>query len=680
MPIRRRLTWIIFAICALAVVEGLGWVTWQAVRLARLEREAREQARLQEAVVLALWRMDSELTPVIAEESRRPYFEYRSFYNPERTYTRMWQELQPGEIRVASELLHSPAPFIKLHFQVEPDGTITSPQAPTGNMRDLAESQYVDGEFIVYATGLVGELAAMVSGAADGRLAAELGGWRVDQPPAAVAGLDQAQFGASQPAPTSPPEVQEGLVSTDELRKSEAEFQNRQQVAQQAFEYGQRSRAKNAPQREEAARKLADAGGKGGEGAEPAAGARDKEDFAERENDRIGAKIAESQPAPAVHGEVEHMGFEPAWLRHPVTGQPELVLRRIVRVDHQTITQGIWLDWPAIRARLTERIRDLLPQAAIEPVLATGGVEPARSRLLASIPAVLSMGPVPRIEAPAFSATHATLAVTWLAVLGAIAAIGVVLRKSMALSDRRGRFVSAVTHELRTPLTTFCLYTEMLADGMVKDEASRRTYLDTLKGESRRLARIVENVLDYARLGQGRAHPNGHVVAMPAADLLARVRPVLERRAEQGGMTLEWTAPDLPGARCSADPQSVERILYNLVDNACKYAAESPDKRIRVAWRVFGGARSGDRLEAVVRDAGPGIPVSERRRVFRSFHRSRRDEHGPKTGLGLGLALSRALARELGGDLELVADGEPGAAIRLTLPVRCAPAAPVPAS
>ncbi len=677
MPIRRRLTWIVFAICALAVVEGLGWVTWQAIRLERLERAAREQARLQEAVVLALWRMDSELTPVIAEESRRPYYHYRSFYYPDRTYTQMWQELQTGQISVASPLLDSPGPFIRLHFQVEPDGTITSPQAPTGNMRDLAESQYVDGEFIVYATGLVSEVAAMVSGPADGRLASGLApGWSAA--PGPLTGFDQAQTGAPDSPLVSAPEVQEGLVSIDELKKSATEFQNRQQVAQQAFEYGgQRARAKNIPQREEADRKLADSGAAADTPAPAAASlamdTRDKDDaFAERENDRtdqVGARIVKSQPGPAPHGEVEHMGFEPAWLRHPVTREPELILRRTVHVDQRTITQGIWLDWPAIRSRLAERIRDLLPAATVEPYTTSGGTDAQRSRLLASIPAVLMAGTLPRLDAPGLTSIHATLAVTWLAVLGAIAAIGVVLRKSMALSDRRGRFVSAVTHELRTPLTTFCLYTEMLADGMVKDEASRRTYLDTLKGESRRLARIVENVLDYARLGQGRAHPNGHAVAMPAADLLARLRPVLERRAEQGGMTLEWAAPDLSGARCSADPQSVERILYNLVDNACKYAAESPDKRIRVLSRMVPGPRDGALLEVVVRDAGPGIPASERRRVFRSFHRSRRDEHGPKTGLGLGLALSRALARELGGDLELVGDASAGAVLRLTLPV-----------
>ncbi len=692
MPTRRVLTWIIFGLCALAVVEGLGWVTWQAVRLERLERQARADARMQEDVTVALWRMDSELTPIIAEESRRPYYEYRSFYYPDRAYTRMWQELQAGEIRVKSDLLESPGPFIRLHFQVEPDGSITSPQAPTGNMRDLAESQYVDGEFIVYATGLLDELTTMVrAGSEAGQLLARAA---LDAPAEPASGTQLGDGERANAAGESAREQQQ-LAAAPELLKSEMEFKNRQQVAQQASEYGQRSRTKTAvPQREESIRGMDDKAvgdardenqKRFAEANEPAPEAatagfpgtkEDERRVGAASTDRV-SPIVPSQPAPPQHAGVEHMGFEPGWLSNPRTGEPELVFRRVVRIDEQQITQGFWLDWPAIRVRLTERVRDLLPQARVEPVLA-GEADLPRSRMVASIPAVLVIGDLPTLVPLGFTATHATLAVTWLAVVGAIAAIGVVLRKSMALSDRRGRFVSAVTHELRTPLTTFCLYTEMLADGMVKDDGARRTYLDTLKGESRRLARIVENVLDYARLGQGRAHTNGQIAPIPVGQVLGKVRPVLERRAEQDRMSLVWDAPpavDAEAARCNADPQSIERILYNLVDNACKYAAEAADRRVHVTTRIVSsGRRQGaDALEVVVRDHGPGIPASEHRRIFQSFHRSRRDEQGPKSGLGLGLALSRGLARELGGDLELLNDAEPGAALRLTLPVSCAP-------
>ncbi len=163
MRTRRWLTWVVFAVCALAVVEGLGWVTWQALRSEKRELQARADAEFQDSVRLALWRMESQATPIIAQESARPYFQYQSFYPAERAYNRMWQEVEQNEVLVPSPLLESSGQCIRLHFQIEPDGTITSPQAPTGNMLDLAESQYVDSEFIVLASQMLGQLPGMLN-------------------------------------------------------------------------------------------------------------------------------------------------------------------------------------------------------------------------------------------------------------------------------------------------------------------------------------------------------------------------------------------------------------------------------------------------------------------------------------------------------------------------------------
>jgi hypothetical protein len=96
MRTARRLTWLIYAVCVLLVVDGLAWVTWQMLSLERREQAAQQDARQQEAVRLALWRMDGLMSPIIATEAARPYFHYRSFYPAERAYTRMWDELQPA--------------------------------------------------------------------------------------------------------------------------------------------------------------------------------------------------------------------------------------------------------------------------------------------------------------------------------------------------------------------------------------------------------------------------------------------------------------------------------------------------------------------------------------------------------------------------------------------------------
>jgi two-component system sensor histidine kinase KdpD len=106
----------------------------------------------------------------------------------------------------------------------------------------------------------------------------------------------------------------------------------------------------------------------------------------------------------------------------------------------------------------------------------------------------------------------------------------------------------------------------------------------------------------------------------------------------------------------------VERILVNLADNACKYAAEAEDRTLRVRVGV-----SGRSLEIRFRDEGPGVAASDRHVIFGAFSRGGHDDSVP--GLGLGLALARALAREMGGDLGLSARGGRGAEFVLTIPV-----------
>jgi signal transduction histidine kinase len=222
-----------------------------------------------------------------------------------------------------------------------------------------------------------------------------------------------------------------------------------------------------------------------------------------------------------------------------------------------------------------------------------------------------------------------TLVLTWVAVLLALVAIAAVLHAARELAERRGRFVSAVTHELRTPLTTFCLYSQMLADGMVGDEASRSEYLGTLKSESQRLARIVENVLEFARLGRRTDRGRAEHLAVPA--LLERAMPRLEQRAAQCGMN----------------------------------AANSVDKRIEIAVKVLKEA-----VEFVVTDHGPGVEQGLRGLIFRPFQRGQSLAHAATPGLGLGLALSRGLARQLGGDLRLEASSGQGSRFVLTLPAQ----------
>ena len=138
--------WSIYAACAATLLLALVWITVMVLRLEQAEYGARIDARHQESVRLALWRLDSWLMPHLARESGRPYFEYQPFYPQRRAYTRLLDEIEAGEILTPSPLLSFQSDYIRLHFQMSPNGTLMSPQVPEGNLRSLAETSYLSVE------------------------------------------------------------------------------------------------------------------------------------------------------------------------------------------------------------------------------------------------------------------------------------------------------------------------------------------------------------------------------------------------------------------------------------------------------------------------------------------------------------------------------------------------------
>src|SRR4051812_32319544 len=140
---RSRLIWLTFVLFLACGVAAMGWMTRTVLRLEHAQAQATEAAALEENVRLALWRMDGALAPILSPEVARPYFEYSAVFPAERAYTRMYTELKSGDVLVPSPLLKSTSPYILLHFQVEPDGRVTSPQAPpAGDVRKIAQARY----------------------------------------------------------------------------------------------------------------------------------------------------------------------------------------------------------------------------------------------------------------------------------------------------------------------------------------------------------------------------------------------------------------------------------------------------------------------------------------------------------------------------------------------------------
>ncbi|MGI5864702.1 MAG: ATP-binding protein [Myxococcales bacterium] len=364
----------------------------------------------------------------------------------------------------------------------------------------------------------------------------------------------------------------------------------------------------------------------------------------------------EERPRPWAMAAPDESVMVPVWIGD------DLLLARRVHVDGVVRIQGSLLDWEGIRRWLLGEVRDLLPDAELAP-LVDGADSTDASRQLASLPALLRPGVVAR-PARARATVRLVLGVAWSGVLLAILAVGALLVGTLSLSERRAAFVSAVTHELRTPLTTFRMYTEMLAEGMVADEGKRQRYLETLHGEARRLSHLVENVLAFARIERGRH--GAKIEALAAGEVIERARQHLEERAAQAGMSMVVDVGDAQrGLLVSADAAAVEQILFNLVDNACKYAAKGGEPRIELSVE-----KAGARVTIRVQDRGPGIAADVRRRLFSPFSRSAEKAAGSAPGVGLGLALSRRLARAMKGDLRY--EPRPGGGASFVLILRAA--------
>jgi signal transduction histidine kinase len=213
--------------------------------------------------------------------------------------------------------------------------------------------------------------------------------------------------------------------------------------------------------------------------------------------------------------------------------------------------------------------------------------------------------------------------------------------------------VSTVSHELRSPLTSVKGYTSLLLNkwDRLADE-QKKMMLTQVHHDADRVTRLVTELLDISRLETGRLHLRRQEVDLVA--LAATIVSKLELEYPDLDCTLAF-ADDFPTVY--ADPDKVEQVLTNLVENAAKYASPTG---MRVEGQV-----SGDAVEVSVHDRGEGIPPSDLPRVFTKFFRR---DHGKPTGSGLGLWISRGLVEAHGGRLTASSIEGQGSVFTFTLP------------
>jgi signal transduction histidine kinase len=245
-------------------------------------------------------------------------------------------------------------------------------------------------------------------------------------------------------------------------------------------------------------------------------------------------------------------------------------------------------------------------------------------------------------------------------VLLVIIAAGTVLtwrltRREAEMAQLKSDFVANVSHDLKTPLSVIRMFGETLEMGRVTDEARRREYYGVIARESERLSRLIENVLDFARIEGGRR--TYAIVPTPVEPVIRDTLDAFAHPLTSEGFRVEVQVPsDLP--EVPMDGEAVGQALANLVDNAIKYSGER--KVLTVEARLAGGE-----LAISVADAGVGIAREEQGRIFEKFYRAGRSETQGRRGSGVGLALVRHIAEAHGG--RVTVESAPGRGSRFTL-------------
>ena len=232
----------------------------------------------------------------------------------------------------------------------------------------------------------------------------------------------------------------------------------------------------------------------------------------------------------------------------------------------------------------------------------------------------------------------------------------------MRLARQQQDFVSAVSHELKTPLTSIRMYGEMLKEGWA-DDAKRQTYYDYIHGESERLSRLIENVLQLARLT--RNPQRFDLRSVTVAELMDVARSKVATQVERAGFELVVRNETPEGTTVVVDLDCAAQIFINLVDNALKFSAGAAAKKVEIAAR-----RSGDAAVLLtVRDYGPGVPKTQLKKIFELFYRAENELTRETVGTGIGLALVRQLAAAMGARVD-ARNCEPGAEFRVAFPPR----------
>ncbi len=698
-----------FLIISGLVVGGLGWATAAALRLEQEQLAQRRQAKDDDNLRIAMWRLDGRITPILAREQSRPFDHYSTIFAPPLVFNNEGACMTAGTVLELSPLLSADLPdWMLLHFQINTRGW-ESPQVPSPELirqlRDAKLRQFLcctqDPKGAPVSTPALPNVTSdrkRLLNDLKGRLPAQelLALARQRTEPATLRDTTLLYTGnasgGQQPAPVPPPippsDTQTLNQPTQTVPSSQPPIPPNfpaQQTAnlpdlgqRQQMPYGmggfnqQKEVGQNSANSLNNDSRIRNFYSQQGMDNPKDNSRRLPRSQVTRSTEENGAQWLAKAPPPvkeilprpgkkeaaSSETEVNLSPMVPVWAEAGPGEEPRLLLLRMVRIEDKEICQGIILAADRLRPMLLEVVTDLFPEADLVPERDLLPEDP--NRTMSALPFKLETGSAQAPADPGWTPLRVGLSLAWAAAGIALLATYLGGASLLDLSERRIRFVSAVTHELRTPLTTLRLYLDMLLGGMVRDEKQREEYLHTLNAEADRLNRLVGNVLDFSRLEKQR--PQLNWTQATVAELLTQVQSTWQGRCQDAGKTLQVEMQLPPETALRTDPALVQQVLANLLDNACKYSRGAEDCRLWLRVRQEQG-----RVVFEVEDRGPGVAPAERRSIFRAFRRGRTaDVTG---GVGLGLALAQRWARLLGGRLALRATGpEGGACFQLWLP------------
>ena len=233
------------------------------------------------------------------------------------------------------------------------------------------------------------------------------------------------------------------------------------------------------------------------------------------------------------------------------------------------------------------------------------------------------------------------------------------VRRDVRMAEMRSQFVSSVSHELKTPLTAIRMFAETLRLGRSKNLKTQAEYLDTIVSESQRLTRLLNNVLDFSKIEQGKRIYRLEPTSLSEI-IQASARAMKYPLSQQGFELNVHVEEGLPDVR--VDKDALEQAILNLLNNAMKYSGESHEIDLRLQ-------RKDDQALIQVTDRGVGIDPREQNRIFEKFYRVPMPENERIVGTGLGLTLVSHIVKAHGGNIEVESAPGKGSTFSIYLPL-----------